>query len=69
VLLGLQRDSESLIDYFDSVVCLLLTLEACILHMPTGFNKILDLSNVSLRIAFKDQAGSKHKPIPHKENK
>jgi hypothetical protein len=32
VLLGLQRDSESLMDYFDSVVCLLLTLEVRILH-------------------------------------
>jgi hypothetical protein len=33
MLLGLQRDSESLMYYFDSVVCLLLTLEVRILQV------------------------------------
>jgi hypothetical protein len=40
VLLGLQRDSESLMDYIDSVMCLLLTLEVRILHRGPTFKKV-----------------------------
>jgi hypothetical protein len=42
VLLGLQRDSESLMDYFDSVMCLLLTLEVRILQMIPQETKAFD---------------------------
>jgi hypothetical protein len=36
MLLGLERESESLMDYFDSFGCLLLTLEVYILHFTHG---------------------------------
>jgi hypothetical protein len=53
VLLGLQRDSESLMDYSDSVVCLLLTLEVRILHMVTDIRE----SKTTLELAT--NAGTK----------
>jgi hypothetical protein len=49
VLLGLQRDSESPTDYFDSVVCLLLTLEVRILQLIALLHGLLEVHSVGVR--------------------